>query len=82
MNSSSPVLFIWGWSALAGNAQSGDPSSRVAVAPARQAITAYGKPEALKPGMLLEADVLGDERRLIEWMFEPLYSLKGKVGSG
>lgn len=47
---------------------------------ARQAITAYGKPEPLKPGMLLDADVLGERRRLIEWIFEPLYSLKGRVG--
>lgn len=68
--------------ALVGNAQSGEPFYRVTVALARQAITAYGKPEALKPGMLLEADVLGEKRRLIEWVFEPLYSLKGKVGSG
>ena len=34
------------------------------------------------PGMLLEADVLGERRSLIEWVFEPLYSLKGKVGGG
>jgi membrane fusion protein len=52
----------------------------VTVRLAQQAITAYGKPEQLKPGMLLEADVLGEKRRLIEWVFEPLYSLKGKVG--
>ncbi|MFN3703502.1 HlyD family secretion protein [Thermomonas sp.] len=67
---------------LVGNAQSGEPFYRVTVALARQTITAYGKPEALKPGMLLEADVLGEKRRLIEWVFEPLYSLRGKVGSG
>jgi len=30
--------------------------------------------------MALEADVLGEKRRLIEWVFEPLYSLRGKVG--
>jgi membrane fusion protein len=67
---------------LVGNAQSGESFYRVTVALARQTITAYGKPEALKPGMLLEADVLGEKRRLIEWVFEPLYSLRGKVGSG
>lgn len=64
---------------LVGNAQGGEPLYRVTVALARQAITAYGKPEPLKPGMLLDADVLGEKRRLIEWVFEPLYSLQGKV---
>ncbi|MEL1265173.1 HlyD family secretion protein [Pseudoxanthomonas putridarboris] len=68
--------------ALIGNAQQGEPFYRVTVSLARQAIMAYGRPEALKPGMLLDADILGEKRRLIEWIFEPLYSLKGKVGSG
>lgn len=67
--------------ALNGNTQQGEPFYRVTVALARQAITAYGKPEPLKPGMLLEADILGEKRRLIEWVFEPLYSLRGKVGT-
>ena len=52
------------------------------VALAAQAVTAYGRPEPLKPGMLLDADILGEKRRLIEWVFEPLYSLKGRVGDG
>ena len=68
--------------ALVGKAGQGEPFYRITVKLARQAITAYGKPEALKPGMLLEADVLGEKRRLIEWVFEPLYSLKGKLGGG
>ncbi|QNN45355.1 HlyD family efflux transporter periplasmic adaptor subunit [Thermomonas brevis] len=66
---------------LIGNAQQGEPFYRITVALARQTVTAYGKAELLKPGMLLEADVLGDKRRLIEWVFEPLYSLQGKVGN-
>lgn len=68
--------------ALIGNAQQGEPFYRVTVSLARQAITAYGKPEALKPGMLVDADVLGERRALVEWIFEPLYSLGGKVGNG
>lgn len=66
---------------LIGNAQQGEPFYRITVTLARQTVTAYGKAELLKPGMLLEADVLGEKRRLIEWVFEPLYSLKGKVGN-
>jgi len=67
--------------ALVGNAPQGEPYYRITVALAQQAITAYGKPEPLKPGMLLDADVMGERRRLIEWLFEPLYSLTGKVGN-
>lgn len=52
---------------------------RVMVQLKKQTVMAYGKPEALKPGMILEADILGEKRSLIEWIFEPLYSLKGRV---
>lgn len=64
---------------LHGNAQSQEPFYRVTVTLAQQAVTAYGKPEALKPGMLLDADVLGERRLLVEWVFEPLFSLKGRA---
>jgi membrane fusion protein len=30
-------------------------------------------------GMQLDADVLLDRRRLIEWLFEPLVSVTGRV---
>lgn len=53
---------------------------RVLVALDRQTITAYGKLESLRPGMLLDADILGERRRLYEWVLEPLYSVKGKLG--
>lgn len=64
------------------NSQQREPYYRITVALNRQSITAYGNPEPLKPGMLLDADVMGEKRRLIEWIFEPLYSLTGKVVSG
>lgn len=60
-------------------ADGGETVYRVLVTLAKQTVLAYGKPEALKPGMVLEADVLGEKRSLIEWIFEPLYSLKGRV---
>lgn len=56
-----------------------EPFYRVNVTLDRQAITAYGEPEVLKPGMVLDADVLGERRTLIEWVLEPLYSLQGTV---
>jgi membrane fusion protein len=62
------------------NASAGaDQVYRVLVELKQQSILAYGKREALRPGMLLEADILGERRRLYEWVLEPLYSLKGKV---
>lgn len=65
--------------ALRASAQPQDPIYRVTVALANQAVTAYGRAEPLKPGMLLDADILGEQRRLIEWIFEPLYTLRGNV---
>lgn len=67
--------------ALRGNAQASEPLYRITVALARQAVTAYGNDEPLKPGMLVDADILGERRRLIEWIFEPLYSIKGRIGT-
>lgn len=65
--------------ALIGNARPGEPPYRITVSLKKQAITAYGKQEALKPGMLVDADVLGERRTIIEWISEPLYSLVGKT---
>jgi membrane fusion protein len=50
-----------------------EPLYRVVVRLDQQAVSAYGKPEALKPGMTVDADILLDRRRLIEWVLEPLY---------
>ncbi|MFJ4141955.1 HlyD family secretion protein [Pseudomonas sp. NPDC089734] len=44
-----------------------------------QNVMAYGQPRALQSGMLLEADIIQDRRRLYEWVLEPLYSLTGKL---
>lgn len=56
-----------------------EPLYRIKVALDHQAIPAYGRREPLQPGMQVEADVLLDRRRLIEWVFEPLLSLAGRV---
>ncbi|HTE51515.1 MAG TPA: HlyD family efflux transporter periplasmic adaptor subunit [Kofleriaceae bacterium] len=57
---------------------SGEPFYRVLVALERQTVTAYGEEERLRPGMVLEADILGEHRRLVEWVLEPLYTLGRK----
>ena len=56
-----------------------EPLYRIKVALDRQAIPAYGRREPLQAGMQVEADVLLDRRRLIEWVFEPLLGLAGRV---
>ncbi|HEV2538730.1 MAG TPA: HlyD family efflux transporter periplasmic adaptor subunit [Frateuria sp.] len=56
---------------------------RVQVRLASQTVKAYGKPTSLKPGMALDADLLLDRRRMIEWIFEPLYGMGHRLaGNG
>jgi membrane fusion protein len=55
-----------------------EPLYRIKVALEAQAVTAYGRPEPLQAGMQVEADVLLDRRRLVEWLFDPLASLAGR----
>ena len=57
----------------------GEGLYRITVKLAEQSVQAYGKSQPLSAGMQLEADVLQDTRRVIEWMFEPVLSLKGKL---
>ena len=57
----------------------GEPLYRITVALDRQSVAAYGQAQTLSPGMQLEADVLLDRRRLIEWLFEPVLGIAGRV---
>ena len=69
--------------AALGNAARGDtagePLYRITVALDQQSVQAYGQAQALSPGMAVDADVLLDRRRLIEWLFEPVLGLAGRV---
>jgi membrane fusion protein len=56
-----------------------EPLYRITVALDRQDVAAYGEAQALSPGMQLEGDVQLDRRRLIEWIFEPVLGLAGRV---
>jgi len=56
-----------------------EPMYRVKVVLADQSIAAYGKKQPLQPGMIVQADVLQDKRRLYEWVLEPLYTLSGRL---
>lgn len=59
-----------------------EPMYRVRVKLDSQDVLAYGKPQPVKPGMALNADILMDRRRLIEWVFEPLYGMAHHLAGG
>lgn len=56
-----------------------EPLYRITVVLDRQTVSAYGQAQPLVPGMQLDADVLLDRRRLIEWIFEPVLGVVGRV---
>lgn len=56
-----------------------EPLYRITVTLDRQTVAAYGQAQPLSPGMQLEADVVLDRRRLIEWLFEPVLGIAGRV---
>ena len=58
-----------------------EPVYRITVSLNRQDVIVYGKPVSLQPGMQLEADVLIERRRLVEWVLDPLFTLTGKLKS-
>jgi membrane fusion protein len=60
-------------------AQMGEGLYRITVALDKQSILAYGNQQALVAGLQLEADVMQETRSLLEWVFEPLFSIKGRV---
>jgi len=66
--------------ATLGNAalNGGEPVYRIVVALRDQRIDAYGHAKPLRPGMVFEADVIEDRRRLYQWLFEPIYGLAGR----
>lgn len=59
-------------------AQSGDAVYRVTVRIKDTTVRAYGEAHTLKPGMVAEADIVQDTRRLWEWALEPIFSVSGK----
>lgn len=67
--------------ALPSNVGSSEGLYRVRVRLSAQTISTYGQQQALAAGTQLDADIELDRRRLVEWVFEPLLSLKGRVAS-
>lgn len=66
-------------SALNVQMSNGEPLYRITVLLPKQTINAYGHAQPLQAGMLVEADVLQEKRKLYEGVLEPLYSVTGKL---
>lgn len=49
---------------------------RVVVSLNKQTVSAYGNEVDLKTGMTLQGDLIVDSRTLLQWMMEPLLTLK------
>ena len=52
---------------------------RIRVALDQEYVEAYGARIKVRPGQTLAADIELDRRRLIEWMFDPLYALGKRI---
>ncbi|EKF9663204.1 HlyD family efflux transporter periplasmic adaptor subunit [Vibrio cholerae] len=53
---------------------------RVRAKLATQFISSYGKQFPLKVGMIADADIIQEKRSLLEWLLDPIYAIKGKLG--
>jgi membrane fusion protein len=56
-----------------------EPVYRVDVKLERQSVAALGNEIPLRPGMLVNADILLERRTLLEWLFEPVLQLRGRI---
>ncbi|KUM52173.1 HlyD family secretion protein [Rheinheimera sp. EpRS3] len=56
-----------------------EPVYQVNVQLDQQQIAAYGDQVPLQAGMLLSADIMLEQRSLLSWLFEPLFSLRGRL---
>lgn len=43
-----------------------------------QYVNAYGQQQSLRAGTLLDAEILGENRKLYEWLLEPLFAIRAK----
>ncbi len=49
-----------------------EPAYKLVIELASQSVRAYGGEVPLQPGLTLQADIVRDSRRIIEWLFDPL----------
>ena len=64
--------------AMPGAAQS-EPVYRIRLELGQQTVRAYGAARPLRSGMLVDASVMLERRKLYEWVLEPLFSISGRL---
>ncbi|MEH6556894.1 MAG: HlyD family efflux transporter periplasmic adaptor subunit [Oceanicoccus sp.] len=62
-----------------GPAAANEPVFVAKVRLSKTSITAFGEEYPLQADMLLTADIVQAKRSILEWMLEPLYSLRGRT---
>ena len=70
---------VWTQGERIGPLSAREPVYRVDVKLERQNVAALGQELPLRPGMLVNADLLLEKRTLLEWLFEPVLQLKGRL---
>lgn len=55
-----------------------EPVFRIRVSLSRDAMQAYGESIAMQPGMLVSAEIVFDRRSLLQWLFDPIYAVRGR----
>ena len=70
---------VWTPGERVGTLTAKEPVYRVDVSLEKQTVAALGQEFPLRPGMLVNADLLLEKRTLLEWVFEPVLQLKGRL---
>jgi membrane fusion protein len=70
---------VWTQGERVGALSAKEPVYRVDVSLEKQSVTALGQEFPLRPGMLVNADLLLEKRTLLEWLFEPVMQLKSRL---
>nr|WP_298794223.1 HlyD family efflux transporter periplasmic adaptor subunit [uncultured Acetobacter sp.] len=52
---------------------------RIRILPDQQSVEAYGRQKPLEAGMEVEADIAIDNRRLYQWIFDPVISMRDNL---
>jgi membrane fusion protein len=56
-----------------------EPTFRIRVSLGQDSMQAYGESYPLQPGMLVSGDIVFDRRTLIQWLFDPIYAVMGRI---
>ncbi len=75
-----PTSELTGFTATADPAAA-EPVYAIVVSIKAQSVMTFGRATPLQSGMRVDADILHENRRIYEWLLEPLLSVTGRIGS-